>query len=118
MPFLKLAWNTLARLAAMAVAVPTTAIHKLTWGASAALLTVGYVNAVAVTSLSARREKRHGVLDDDNATSSNGQGRGRPFERIGALLDEIEHTRKAEETRGFVTRSRRLHERTRRRRRG
>ena len=91
---------------------------RLTWGASAALLTVGYVNAVVVTSLSARREKRHGVLDDDSATSSNGQGRGRPFERIGALLDEIDETRKAEEARGFVTRSRRLHERTRRRRRG
>src|SRR5919199_6309960 len=35
MPFLKLAWKTLARLAAMAVAVPTTAIHRLTCGARA-----------------------------------------------------------------------------------
>jgi MFS family permease len=93
---------------------------RLTWGASAALLTVGYVNAVAVTSLSARRERRAGTGTPPARTvspTSNGHARATPIERIGSLLDEIDRTREAEEARGFVTRSRRHHMRSSRRRR-
>jgi MFS family permease len=87
---------------------------------SAALLALGYLNAVVVTSLRARRKLRQadGGLDELVPASSNGHARERPLERISALLSEIDQTRQAEEQRGFVTRSRRLHERTRRRPRG
>ncbi len=90
---------------------------RLIWGLSAALLAVGYVNAVALTSLRARREQRNGATESDPAASAstNGHAPGRPLERIGALMDEIDRTREAEEARGFVTRSRRHHLRSRRR---
>ena len=95
---------------------------RLVWGGSAVLLAVGYVNAVVVTSLRARRERRTGTsatLEPAVPATSNGDALGRPIERIATLLDEIDRTREAEEARGFVTRSRRHHAwSSRRRQRG
>jgi len=89
------------------------------WVVSAGLLAVGYVNAVVVTSLRTRRERRDGateVFEPAAGVTSNGDARGRPLERITTLLDEIDSTHEAEDARGFVTRSRRHHERSPRRR--
>ncbi len=115
--------QTFTLLGTLAAGPVTAAIGpRLTWGISAALLTLGYLNAVIVTGFRGRQEPMLALDPDPDpavpAASSNGHARERPLERIGALLDEIDKTRQAEEARGFVTRSRRLHERTRRRPRG
>ena len=92
---------------------------RLIWGVSAALLAVGYVNAVIVTSLRARRERRAAPTDalpTAVSVASNGADRGRPLERVTSLMDEIDRTHEAEDARGFVTRSRRHHVRSSRRR--
>jgi MFS family permease len=110
-------------LAGTLVAGPVTAAigPRLTWGVSAGLLTIGYVNAVIVTSFRARREKQAAPGDASASTvpaPSNGTGRGDPLLRVTSLLDEIDRTHAAEEARGFVTRSRKNYVRhTRRRRR-
>jgi len=78
---------------------------RLTWGLSAALLVVGYVNAVLVTALRARRDRREGVVAPDTklpelAPAPAGRGSpGSSFERIATLLDEIELTRRVEASR-------------------
>jgi hypothetical protein len=97
---------------------------RLTWGISAVLLTVGYLNAVLVTSLRASRERRdahapEGVETVALAGTGNGHAGGPALERIATLLEEVQRTHEAEEARGFVTRSRRHHvPGSRRRRRG
>jgi DHA3 family macrolide efflux protein-like MFS transporter len=94
---------------------------RLTWGIAAALLGLGYLNAVFVTSLRARRERRDSGLVAPGpaaAAPTNGGTHRSAVERIGSLLEEVERTHEAEEARGFVTRSRRLHAGSRRRRRG
>ena len=96
--------------------VTATIGPRLTWGISAALLGLGYVNAVIVTSLRARREKRGAMLEPAVPVTSNGDAHGHPLERITALLDEVDSTHEAEEARGFVTRSRRHYVRSSRRR--
>jgi predicted MFS family arabinose efflux permease len=117
--------QTFTLLGTLAAGPVTAAIGpRLTWGISAGLLVLGYVNAVFVTSFRDRRlETGLASLEPEPeqavpAASSNGHAGGKPLDRIGALMNEIEQTRQAEEARGFVTRSRRLHERTRRRPRG
>lgn len=78
---------------------------RLTWGLSAVLLVVGYVNAVLVTALRARRDRREGVVAPDAKLPERAPlpaGRGSPgssFERIATLLDEIELTRRVEASR-------------------
>jgi MFS family permease len=93
---------------------------RLVWGVSSALLAVGYLNAVIVTSLRARREPRDdpdGISRVETEPGDNGHRRDRPLERIGVLLEEIDRSREAEEARGFVTRSKRHYQRPGRRRR-
>lgn len=84
---------------------------RLTWGLSAALLVVGYLNAVVVTTLRARRDRREGFVPPDvpelAPTTAGGESPGSSFERIATLLDEIELTRQAEEARASEGRSRR-----------
>ncbi len=114
--------QTFTLLGTLAAGPVTAAIGpRLTWGISAGLLILGYLNAVIVTSFRGRNLQAGlptGEPEDVAAASSNGHDRGKPLDRIGALMNEIEQARQAEEARGFVTRSRRLHERTRRRPRG
>lgn len=73
---------------------------RLTWALSAVLLVIGYLNAVLVTTVRARRDRREGVVPpatpDLVPTSAGGESPGSSFERIATLLDEIELTRQAE----------------------
>lgn len=85
---------------------------RLVWGLSAALLVVGYVNAVIVTTLRARHDRRADGAPVETSpelapTGAGGESPASAFERIGTLLDEIELTRQAEVKRGFATRRRR-----------
>jgi MFS family permease len=67
------------------------------WGLSAGLLVVGYMNAVVVTGLQARRDRRSAALGTPpepatpvtTATMTS-------FDRIAMLMDEVELTRAAE----------------------
>ena len=67
------------------------------WGLSAGLLVVGYVNAVVVTGLQARRDRRSAArgtvlerpLPVTTVTMSS-------FDRIAMLMDEVDLTRAAE----------------------
>ena len=114
--------QTFTLLGTLAAGPVTAAIGpRLTWGISAGLLILGYVNAVFVTSFRGRSLEAGLTAAEAEPVvpvSSNGHARGKPLERIGALMNEIEQAHQAEEARGFITRSRRLHERTRRRPRG
>jgi hypothetical protein len=117
--------QTFTLLGTLAAGPVTDAVGpRLTWGISAILLTVGYLNAVLVTALKARREARgapvpEGVEGVALAGAANGHAGGPALERIASLLEEVHRTHEAEEARGFVTRSRRHHARgSRRRRRG
>ena len=69
------------------------------WGISAALLLLGYVNAVIVSAV--RRTKDLELVppvDDLPPIEAGGETPGSAFERIATLLDEVERTREAEET--------------------
>jgi MFS family permease len=117
--------QTFTLLGTLAAGPVTDALGpRLTWGISAILLTVGYLNAVLVTALKARREARRapvpeGVEGVALAGAANGHAGGPALERIASLLEEVQRTHEAEEARGFVTRSRRHHvPGSRRRRRG
>jgi MFS family permease len=96
---------------------------RLTWGISAILLTVGYINAVVVTSLRARRAGPPTPPPESveraalAAAAANGNTGGPALERIASLMEEVQRTHEAEDARGFVTRSRRHHVRGSRRRR-
>ena len=85
---------------------------RWTWGISAAILCVGYLNAVAFTARRARQgtlppENREDTTPPDPATTANGaRPDGTGLQRLGSLLDEVERMHEAEEARGFVTRSR------------
>lgn len=79
---------------------------RLVWGLSAGLLVVGYVNAVVVTSLRARHDRRAGVVPDEESpgpgsASTPDESPVSSLDRIATLLEEIELTRKAEASRGF-----------------
>jgi len=109
--------QTFTLIGTLAAGPITVAIGpRLMWGISAALLVVGYLNAVAVSAL--RRSR------DPDARDPNGSEQPEPpeveagvgaagsgLERIAALLDEVERTRAAEERSG-VERGRRRQPRT------
>jgi len=108
--------QTFTLLGTLAAGPVTAAIGpRLTWGISAGLLIIGYLNAVIVTRYRGKLPATVAEPEPAVPVSSNGHAPEKPLERIGALMNEIDRTREAEEARGFVTRSRRLHERTRKR---
>lgn len=89
---------------------------RLMWGISAALLVVGYLNAVAVSAL--RRSRDPDARDPGGSEQAESPeveagvaAAGSGLERIAALLDEVERTRAAEESSG-VKRGRRRQPRT------
>ena len=74
---------------------------RAVWGVSAALLLIGFVNAVAVTAVRARRDRRLPPSDLPTARAATpGPGALSSFERIAMLMDEVELTRRVEEGRG------------------
>lgn len=71
---------------------------RLMWGISAALLLLGYVNAVIVSAV--RRTKDLELVppvDDLPPIEAGGETTGSAFERIATLLDEVERAREAEQ---------------------
>jgi DHA3 family macrolide efflux protein-like MFS transporter len=78
--------------------VTVTVGPRMMWGISAALLVIGYLNTVAVSSL--RRGKG---LDAPGpamvlpSIKAGGETPGSAFDRIATLLDEVQRTREAEE---------------------
>lgn len=78
---------------------------RLMWGISAALLVLGFGNAVA---LSAVRRWKNGaetrVAMPMPSADGGGEITGSAFERIAMLLDEVERTRAAEEAEGVSRR--------------
>lgn len=76
---------------------------RLTWGLSAALLVLGYVNAVVLNAVRTRRGLAAPAAQPAAAqAAADGGGPGSPasaFERIATLMDEIESTREDEKRR-------------------
>jgi MFS family permease len=78
---------------------------RLTWGISAALLVIGYVNAVIVSAVRRSgegegREVPVGLMPIE----AGGETPGSAFERIATLLDEVERTRATEAQSGVSRR--------------
>ena len=78
---------------------------RLMWGISAALLVIGYVNAVVVSAL--RRPNDQDAPDapmDLPPIEAGGETPGSAFERIATLLAEVERAREAEARSGVSRR--------------
>ena len=74
---------------------------RLMWGISAALLVLGYVNAVVVSALRSTREPgKHELPIVIQPIEAGGETPGGAFERIATLMDEVERTRGAESLMG------------------
>ncbi len=68
------------------------------WGLSAALLVVGYLNAVVVSGVHSRRDRR--LTPQPQQMASARPATMSSFDRIAMLMDEVELTRAAEATHG------------------
>ena len=81
---------------------------RMMWGISAALLVLGYVNAVVVSALRSTREPgKHELPIVIQPIEAGGETPGGAFERIATLMDEVERTRDAESLSGRRRRGRR-----------
>ena len=81
---------------------------RLMWGISAALLVLGYVNAVVVSAIRSTREPgKHELPIVIQPIEAGGETPGGAFERIATLMDEVERTRGAESLSGRGRRGRR-----------
>ena len=68
------------------------------WGLSAALLVIGYLNAVVVSGVHSRRDRR--LTPQPQQMASARPATMSSFDRIAMLMDEVELTRAAEATHG------------------
>ena len=96
-------------LVGMLVAGPVTEAvgPRVMWGISAVLLVLGYVNAVVVSALrNAREPGPHELPIVIRPIEAGGATPGGAFERIAALMDEVERTREAEARSGSPRRRR------------
>jgi MFS family permease len=82
---------------------------RVTWGISAALLVVGFLNAVIVSALRrSRGEAPAAPILVAAPMEAGGETPGSSFERIATLLDEVERARAAEASKGLRLRPRRI----------
>jgi MFS family permease len=82
---------------------------RMMWGISAALLLVGFLNAVVVSALRhSRGEAPVGPVEVAQPIEAGGETPGSSFERIATLLDEVERAREAEASKGLRLRPRRI----------
>ena len=82
---------------------------RMMWGISAALLVVGFLNAVIVSALRrSRGEQPAAPVEVAQPIEAGGETPAASLERIATLLDEVERTREAEAKKGLRLRPRRI----------
>jgi len=82
---------------------------RMMWGISAALLIVGFLNAVVVSALRrSRGEPAAAPVEVAQPIEAGGETPAGALERITTLLDEVERTREAEAKKGLRLRPRRI----------